>query len=62
MIRILEEPVDPIPGNDVHLTIDTRLQSVAQEALLSQMDDWNFYKGYTTVKQWCRHCSRSFDR
>ena len=48
-IRNLEEPIDPIPGNDVHLTIDTRLQSVAQEALLAMIDDWNYYKGFTAI-------------
>lgn len=48
-IRNLEEPIDPIPGNDVYTTIDTRLQSIAQEALLAQMDEYNFYKGYTAV-------------
>ena len=48
-IRNLEEPINPIPGNDVYLTLDTRLQSIAQEALLAQMDDYNFYKGYTAV-------------
>ena len=49
VLRNLEEPIEPIPGNDVTLTIDTRLQSIAQEALLAQMDNYNFYKGYTVV-------------
>jgi penicillin-binding protein 2 len=45
IIRNLEEPVDPIPGNDVYLTIDSRLQSVAREALISEIEFWNRWKG-----------------
>ncbi len=45
VIRNLKEPVDPIPGNDLYLTIDARLQSIAREALITQMDELNFYKG-----------------
>lgn len=46
-IRNLEEPIDPIPGNDVTLTIDSRLQSVAREALISEIEFWNAYSGKT---------------
>lgn len=45
IIRNIEEPIDPIPGNDVYLTIDTRLQSVAREALISEIEYWNNYSG-----------------
>jgi len=42
-LRDLEPPVDPVPGNNIRLTIDTRLQSAAQEALEAEMDFWNTY-------------------
>jgi len=29
-LRVLSEPVDPVPGNDIHLTIDLRLQREAR--------------------------------
>lgn len=45
--RNITEPVEPIPGNDVYLTIDTRLQSIAREALISEIDYWNFQAGRT---------------
>ena len=44
-IRNLETPVDPVPGNNVTLTIDTRLQNAAQSALVYEMDWWNTYLG-----------------
>ena len=47
VIRNLEEPIDPVPGQDVYLTIDSRLQAVAREALISEMDYWNFQAGKT---------------
>jgi len=47
IIRNLEEPIDPVPGNDVTLTIDSRLQSVAREALISEIEYWNAYSGKT---------------
>jgi penicillin-binding protein 2 len=40
-IRELEPPIDAIPGNNVILTIDTRLQNMAREALLRRMSTWN---------------------
>lgn len=49
VIRNLSETVDPIPGNDVYLTIDTRLQSIAREALISELEYWNEYSGKTIV-------------
>jgi penicillin-binding protein 2 len=47
IIRNLEEPVEPIPGDDIYLTIDTRLQSIAREALISELEYWNNYSGRT---------------
>lgn len=47
VIRDLEDPIEPAPGLNVKLTIDTRLQSVAKEALISEIDFWNNYSGQT---------------
>ena len=44
-IRNLETPVTAIPGDNVILTIDTRLQNAAQSALISEMNYWNTYLG-----------------
>ena len=33
ILRDLEPPVEPIPGNNVELTIDSRLQAAARSAL-----------------------------
>ena len=41
ILRDLEPPVDPTPGNNIELTIDTRLQAAARSALTSQMDALN---------------------
>ncbi len=43
ILRDLTTPVDPAPGQNVRLTIDTRLQAAAKEALKSEMDGWNAY-------------------
>ncbi len=42
-LRNLIEPVDPVPGNNVRLTLDLRLQQVAREALIYEIDYWNRY-------------------
>ena len=47
IIRNLEEPIAPIPGNDITLTIDARLQAVAREALISEIEFWNAFSGRT---------------
>jgi len=47
IIRNISEPVEPIPGEDVYLTIDTRLQAIAREALISEIEFWNNYSGRT---------------
>ncbi len=40
-MRDLEPPMDPVPGYNVKLTIDVRLQNVARGALLDTMEYWN---------------------
>ncbi|MEN4041596.1 MAG: penicillin-binding protein 2 [Anaerolineaceae bacterium] len=40
-IRELEPPVEPIPGDNVVLTIDTRLQNMARQALIRMMRRMN---------------------
>ncbi len=42
-MRDLTEPQVPIPGYNIELTIDTRLQNAAQTALQREMDGWNAY-------------------
>jgi penicillin-binding protein 2 len=43
VIRDLEPPVAPVSGNNVKLTIDTRLQVAAKYALVTEMQGWNAY-------------------
>jgi penicillin-binding protein 2 len=42
-LRNLEPPIDPIPGDTVQLTIDTRLQLAAKTALKEEINFWNKY-------------------
>jgi penicillin-binding protein 2 len=42
-LRNLEPPVAPIPGNNIMLTIDTRLQAAAEASLKQEIDYWNKY-------------------
>ncbi len=44
-LRNLEPPRNPVPGDNIELTIDTRLQSAAQAVLLSEIQSWNDYFG-----------------
>jgi len=44
-LRNLEAPIAAVPGNSVTLTIDTRLQSAAEAALVGEIRDWNAYYG-----------------
>ncbi|MGA7194307.1 MAG: penicillin-binding transpeptidase domain-containing protein [Anaerolineales bacterium] len=39
----IQPPVAAVPGFNVELTIDTRLQAAAQAALISEIDYWNTY-------------------
>ena len=43
IIRDLQPPVNPVPGLNVKLTIDTRLQAAAKAALVGEVDWWNRY-------------------
>jgi penicillin-binding protein 2 len=40
-LRNLEPPIDSTPGNNIYLTIDTRLQKAAETALTTEFDYWN---------------------
>jgi len=42
-IRDLEPPVDPVPGSNIELTIDSRLQAAAKTALIGEIEWWNRY-------------------
>jgi len=43
ILRNLAEPIEPVPGDDIYLSIDTRLQAIAREALISEIDFWNAF-------------------
>lgn len=45
IIRDLEVPVDPIPGYNVELTIDTRLQAAAKSVVKTELAGWNAWIG-----------------
>ena len=44
-LRNLEPPIAPVPGNNLKLTIDTRLQAAAEAVLLTEIQSWNDYFG-----------------
>ncbi len=44
-IRNISEPIAPVPGNSIELTIDTRLQLATKTALKKEIDFWNTYLG-----------------
>ncbi|MGD8406603.1 MAG: penicillin-binding protein 2 [Anaerolineales bacterium] len=44
-LRNLEPPLAPVPGNNLKLTIDTRLQAAAEAVLTTEIDSWNAYYG-----------------
>jgi penicillin-binding protein 2 len=48
-LRNLEPPREAIPGNNVILTIDTRLQSAAEAALINEVKEWNAYFGQERI-------------
>lgn len=47
--RNLERPIAPVPGNNVVLTLDTRLQKVAEASLEEEINYWNTYFGQTRI-------------
>ncbi len=44
-LRNLESPIPSSPGNNVYLTIDTRLQAAAEASLIQEINFWNTYFG-----------------
>lgn len=44
-LRNLEAPIAPAPGNNLTLTIDTRLQAAAEAVLATEIKSWNDYYG-----------------
>jgi penicillin-binding protein 2 len=44
-IRNLQPPIAPVPGHNIYLTIDTRLQAVAEASLTQEITFWNTYFG-----------------
>ncbi len=45
VLRDVIPPVDPLPGLNIKLTIDSRLQSAAESILIREIDEWNAYFG-----------------
>jgi len=45
VLRNLEPPIPPTPGNNVVLTIDSRLQRAAEAVLVDEINSWNAYYG-----------------
>jgi penicillin-binding protein 2 len=43
ILRDLEQPVQPNPGNNIRLTIDTRLQQAAEAVVIDELTYWNQY-------------------
>lgn len=48
VLRNLEPPLEPVAGNNVVLTIDTRLQKAAEAALVDEINFWNTY--FSTIR------------
>jgi penicillin-binding protein 2 len=48
-LRNLEPPIAAAPGKSVILTIDTRLQSAAEAALVNEIKEWNAYFGQERI-------------
>lgn len=45
VIRDIRPQISPIPGQNIYLTIDTRMQQATEAILLSEIDSWNAYFG-----------------
>jgi penicillin-binding protein 2 len=43
IIRDIRPQIPPIPGQNINLTIDTRLQQATEAILISEIDSWNAY-------------------
>ncbi|NCP86856.1 MAG: penicillin-binding protein 2 [Anaerolineae bacterium CG_4_9_14_3_um_filter_57_17] len=48
-LRNLQPPADPVPGENLVLTIDTRLQKAAEAALIGEVNYWNGYFGKVRI-------------
>lgn len=48
-LRNLEPPIPTVPGNNVYLTIDTRLQAAAEASLIQEVNFWNTYFGKVRI-------------
>lgn len=46
-LRTIGDPVPAVPGQNVRLTIDVRLQNAAKTALIGEIQDWNRYLNRT---------------
>jgi penicillin-binding protein 2 len=49
VLRNLERPILPMAGNNVVLTIDTRLQKAAEAALIDEINYWNTFFSTTRI-------------
>jgi len=50
VLRNLEPPIASVAGNNIVLTIDTRLQQAAQSVLIDEIDSWNnLFYGYIRI-------------
>ncbi len=50
VVKVVEQ-LEPIPGQNVRLTVDTELQAFAQQALITQLDELNTAAGRTISQQ-----------
>jgi penicillin-binding protein 2 len=48
-LRNLEPPIASVPGNNVYMTIDARLQGVAEASLIQEINFWNTYFGTVRI-------------
>lgn len=49
VLRNLEPPREPVAGNNLVLTIDTRLQKAAEAALIDEINYWNTFLSTTQI-------------
>ncbi len=42
-------PIEPVPGKNIKLTIDTRLQQAATEVIKDELDSWNKFIGQLSM-------------
>ena len=49
VLRNLEPPIEPVAGNNVVLTIDTRLQKAAEASLIDEINYWNTFLNTTQI-------------